>query len=201
MSPNPETHNGDKLTPEKLRRNFYRIALDWLHLNRTLPTPLRGEHARRPAFREYGHPAEWASDLAARIANVMTEWHAALAEERNETPPQTDTAEKTRVIKAWQYLEPRFDHLHQLAEPEAFDEIREIHWEFKRRLGYTNPTYILPTPCPNDECGHLALQRRVAVGTDLIECGACGYTVHEQHYPLFARMMLDLIIEQSDQPN
>lgn len=183
--------------PEHIRRDFHQITLDWIYLRTHLPRPIHTNQPRRNTTRQYGHPAEWASDHAARIADILTEWHSMLAEHRNETPPPTHAAEQRRVVKAWQYLEPRFDQLTQLVDTEAFTEIRDIHWEFKRRLGYTNPTHTLPTPCPNDECGQLTLQRRIAVGTDLIECGACGYTVQEQHYPLFTRMILDTLIDQA----
>lgn len=204
-----KTDNGDlmtnttedesrKVTPERLRKDFYRIAIDWVYLRTHLPKPIHNEQARRSTTTEYGHPAEWASDLAARIADTLTDWHSMLAETRNETPPATRAGEQHRVVKAWQYLEPRVEQLIQLVEPEAFAEINDIHWQFKRNLGYTNPTHTLPTPCPNYDCeGLRTLQRKIAVGNDIIECGVCGYTVQEQYYPLFARMILDTLLDEA----
>ena len=188
------TETDNHIPSDKLRHYFHQLLLDWIHLHTTLPTPLQSENARRQPIREYGHPAEWASDTKAKIVDLLTEWHTMLAEHRNETPPPTG-AEQVRINAAWRYLEPRCDQLASLIEREAFTELKDLHHEVKRRLGYTNPHYNLPIPCPNDECGLRTLQRRIAVGTDLIICGSCGYTIREEHYPLFSRMMLDTLID------
>lgn len=183
------------MNPKHLRRTLYWLALDWIHLRTQLPTPAaRGETGRiRQSRREYGHPAEWASDKAAEIVAILTSWHDYLAELRNETPPPQG-AEQHRLVTAWKYLEPRLEQLCQLVEHEALKELPDLHHGIRRTIGATKPRYAIPIPCPNDECGLRTLTRLTGVGQDFIACDSCGYTIKEIHYPLLIRMTLDAFI-------
>lgn len=200
MTDTPRTYSvsGNTADPKQIRRDFYRLALDWVHLHQHLPKPIQGAITRLPSYRNYGHPREWASDKAAQIAEVLHDWHDLMAQHRGERkPPAPSTAEQTRVVKAWQYLEPRIEQLCTLVEPEALAEIRTIHHSIRAALGANNPKQLLPIPCPSDECGLRTLTRTVTVGKDVIECGSCGYTVPETYYPLFVRMALETALAQA----
>lgn len=185
-----------RLHPEKLRSNLYQLALDWILLRTTLPTPPPGLNPRRNTNHTYGHPAEWASDKAATITEILTGWHETLAEHRNETPPRRNTSEQTQVIAAWKYLECRTAELAELVEPEALNEIPALHHNIRHVLGYTNPPQALPLPCPNTDCELRTLQRHIRVGSDYIQCGHCGWTADETHYPFIVRMALDTLIDR-----
>lgn len=186
----------EKPHPKKVRLDFYRLALDWVHLHTHLPRPI-STPGRSSKYRDYGHPAQWASDKAAQIAGMFQSWHDLVAEERSETPPPRNCAELVSVVKAWQYLEPRFDQLVTMVEPDALQEIVDVHREVRRALGHTKTRQIMPIPCPNPDCGLLALTRTIAVGKDYIQCGSCGYTIADSYYPLLVRIALDTLIESA----
>lgn len=204
-----------KMPAPKLRRTLYWLALDWINLTTNLPTPPKREQMRRSNTREYGHPAEWASDTAADIADKFTSWHDLLAEERQERRPITGVIvgsgevrarrefhtrmervqdERRRVIAAWKYLEPRCEQLVELVDYEDLQELPELHHRVRSVLGHYMPKYTLPIPCPSDECGLRTLVRVQGVGQDFISCDSCGYTIKEVHYPLLVRMTLDAFL-------
>ncbi|WP_286211760.1 hypothetical protein [Mycolicibacterium mageritense] len=159
-----------------------------------LPTPAHtGEKIRIASARQYGHPAEWASDTAAEIVDKLTGWHDYLAEHRNETPPPQG-AERRRLVAAWKYLEPRCEQLVELVEAEALKELPDLHHKVRRILGANTPKYTLPIPCPNSECELRTLVRVQGIAQDFIACDSCGYTIKEAHYPLLIRMTLDSLI-------
>jgi hypothetical protein len=172
--------------------DFYQLALDWVLLHRSLPRPIQAQ-GRSSKYREYGHPAQWASDKLAQIAGLFYSWHDLLAEERNETPPRPKAAEVIHVVKAWQYLEPRFDQLVNLVDRDDLREITELHREIRNALGYSKPRELLPIPCPG--CELRTLTRTIAVGKDYISCGQCGYSVAEEYYPHLVRVAIDTLIE------
>lgn len=198
-----------QMNPKHLRRTLYWLALDWINLTTTLPTPPKREQMRRSNTREYGHPAEWASDTAADIADKFTSWHDYLAEERGEKRPiigaivggrtfrsrvEKNQDERRRVVAAWKYLEPRCEQLVQMVDYEDLRELPELHHRVRSTLGHFMPKYTLPIPCPNEECGLRTLVRVQGVGQDFISCDSCGYTIKEVHYPLLVRMTLDAFL-------
>jgi hypothetical protein len=189
-----------KRTPaDKTREAFYTLTLDWIDLHTRLPQPAQATHNTRRANREYGHPAEWASDKTAQIAAILWSWHDMIADYRHETRPNPRLSEKTRVIKAWKYLEPRFDYLHEKVDTEAITEIYDLHNGIRRSLGHLTPAQALPVPCPGIDCGLRTLQRQIAVGRDLVVCGSCGYTVRDdekgENYRWLIRVCLDTLID------
>ena len=107
-----------RMNPKHLRQTLYWLALDWIHLSTELPTPSRpGESTRIHASRrEYGHPAEWASDKATEVVDLLTSWHDYLT---------------TRDSHADQADRESFAHPHEPVtvpnEREARDEIRSRH--------------------------------------------------------------------------
>jgi len=184
----------------RFQQDITRLILDWINLRKYMPTPLLREQARRTTTREYGHPAEWASDTAAHIAGLLNDIHDNLAETLNATPPpHPGTTETVRIRAAWKFIEPRIQDLaHQEWAGDTATEIRQLHRQIRSRLGHSNPPETLPMPCPNNECGLLTLQRRIRPGTDLITCGNCGYTVKDDqdgsNYRWLVRVCLDTLI-------
>jgi hypothetical protein len=182
-----------KPNPEYVRRDFCRLKEDWELLRANLPKPVAQENGRRQTWREYGHPAEWASDKARQIADLLNSWHDLLAEHRNEhRPPPATAAEETRVRKAWQYLEPRIEQLVELVEPESLREIADLHREIRTALGYNTPKKYLPFPCPSIECGEMTLTEPER--TELIYCESCRRTAPKQYRQhLFRAILADLV--------
>ena len=204
------------MNPKHLRRTLYWLALDWINLRDHLPSPVgQGGPKRTSNVKEYGHPAEWASDTAAEITDKLFSWHDYLAEERGERRPPIGVAfgtpqfqarvdntaqdEQRRLVAAWKYLEPRCEQLCQLVDHEALKELPDLHHKIRSALGQYVPKYTIPVPCPNDECGLRTLMRVVGVGQDFISCDACGYMIKEVHYPLLVRMTLEAFIASNAQ--
>lgn len=184
-----------KFSPQRLRQTVYWLTLDWIHLRATMPLPPRVE-GRVSNIREYGHPAEWASDKAAEIVELLHSWHDLLAEHRNEKRPP-EGSEQVRIVAAWKYLEPRCEQLVDLVDRDDLGELPELHHKIRRTLGFSTPRYTLPIPCPNGECGLRTLVRVVGVGQDFISCDSCGYMIKDMHYPLLIRMTLDSLIGEA----
>jgi hypothetical protein len=207
-APQPDGAKPKRMPPKRLRQTLYWLALDWIHLRTDIALSSGGGAQRTSNVKDYGHPAEWASDTARDIVDKLTAWHDYVAEERNETQPRrklmrrTDDGdvwvyavnEKQRLVKAWKYLEPRCEHLVELVDAEALKELPDLHHKIRRTLGQYVPKYTLPVPCPNDECGLRTLMRVMGVGQEFITCDACGYTIKEAHYPLLIRMTLDAFL-------
>lgn len=202
-----------RMPAKRLRQTLYWLALDWIQLDSTLPSPPKGEGGRASNIKDYGHPAEWASDKARQIVDLVTSWHDYLAEERNERGPTTGVAfgrtgqfqsrvettqkDRLRLVAAWKYLEPRCEQLVELVDADALKELPDLHYGIRRTLGHNAPKYTLPMPCPNYECELLTLVRVQGVGQDFISCDSCGYTIKELHYPLLIRMALDAFLNGS----
>lgn len=188
---NPGRHGRDQGCQERFRKDIRYLVMDWVHLRQALPEPMRSQEAKiRTSTREYGHPAEWASDKAALIAGILNDTHDDLADTLgHEPPPHPGTAEHIRVRAAYTYLSEhhtqlcRLDHIHDLAEG-----IRDEHRQIRNRLGQTRPRIILPTPCPR--CEHLTLVRTIERYRDQIDCGNCGHTITGDHYDFYTRLLL-----------
>ena len=201
-----------------LRRNLYWLTQDWIHLSGKLPVPSGGGGERSSNVRVYGHPAEWASDTSRRIADLFWSWHDLEADRRGETRPspmfdaggRRVRSERQVIVASWKYLDPRLEGMlaahvpfaelrvpfcwEPVVEDEAFQEIFDLHRQIRSRIGHTRPTYTLPIPCPNSECGLRTLQRRPGMaGQDFITCGACGYAVKDSHYEFLIKVMLDTL--------
>ncbi|AVJ50737.1 hypothetical protein SEA_OGOPOGO_98 [Mycobacterium phage Ogopogo] len=164
----------EHMNPEHARLDFYHLALDYVYIKTTLENPPKQHTARRTSTRiEYGHPAEWASDTAALIADIMTSWHELVAEDRNETPPNTTTAETQRVVNAWKYLEPRMEHLCNLVTKEDLKEVNDLHHTIRRTLRMDRqPAIWLSIECP--VCDHRAVFQDMQ--RERLNCGNCGWS-------------------------
>lgn len=199
-------HHGDlRLTSlgmcEQCQRRYRRVlwwlVLDWVHLATTMAAPLRTATAGRPTTgRVYGHPAEWASDTATQVADRLNDLHDDLSDHLHETPPPNPyVRDASRVRAAWSYLECRVDRL--ATHPAATDlalEVIELHGRIRARLGHTRPCYTLPLNCP--DCELRTVVRTIDPGQDLVSCQNCGWFTREENYGLFARMIIDAMIDE-----
>jgi hypothetical protein len=186
------------MNPHTLRHAIWQLTLDWILLRREMPKPAHNNAGRRATTREYGHPAEWASDKAAHITAILTSWHEYLADHRGEPTPAPHQSEQAKVVAAWKYLQCRVDELAGLVDAADLKELPDLHHSIRRALGYSNPPQALPMPCPNPNCElRGTLQRHNRVGSDFIQCEHCGWTADESHYPLLIRITLDTLIANS----
>lgn len=186
----------------KFRDDIRQLALDWAQLHATLPTPARNiKTPARTTNRQYGHPAQWASDTSAHIARLFNDIHRDLAHTLASTPPpQKHTSEPTRIRAAWKFIEPR---IHQLAQQswsgQTATDIRKLHNQIRRHLGHSAPVETLPVYCPNPDCSLRTLQRRIRPGNDTISCANCGYTVTDDpdgnNYRWLIRVCIDSAID------
>jgi hypothetical protein len=183
------------------RRRYWRLLRwlgeDYLAVKATLPAPARRQAGGRyiaAKTRSYGHPAEWASDTAALIAYHLGWVEDDLREHLgDDPPPHPRTVEAHRVDHALTYLTARFEAL--CTWPAALDsavELVDLHALIRRGLGLARLVQRLPTPCP--ACDVAALVREVGH----ITCVACGTVIREEHYPLYARIVIDEVIKAYD---
>lgn len=214
-----------RVSPSRLRVLLLDLASDWLLLHTLMPRPMAGHTGRRgpSGAVQSSHPAEWASDQAARIADLLWAWHDMTADHLGQTRPRpvVDGGHRRRregdvVRSALAYLEPRLDDLltegswrpfadlpvpwarvwDWQVEDEAFDELFDAHRHVRAATGRGRPKYVLPLPCPSSECGLLTLERQAGMaGREFVVCGACGYTVAEGNYPFLVAVLVDTLGE------
>lgn len=180
----------DQGCQQRFRRDIRYLVTDWVQLQ-ALPAPIRRpDNKIRRTTREYGHPAEWASDKAAHIAAILNDTHDALADALgHEPPPHPGTSEKVRVRAAWTYLAAHHNQLcRQYWVCDTAIEIRDQHRQIRSRLGQNRPRIILPTPCPR--CEHFTLVRTIDYRRDQIDCGNCNHTITGDHYGFYTRLLL-----------
>lgn len=153
------------------------------------------------ASKEFGHPAEWASDMKRRIADVIDEIANGLRDHRGDTPANPHRAEGRKVATEHRYLTAQFESLCTYpAAADSAEELEDLHGDVRRALGQTRPSFKLDTPCP--QCGLITMQRTVDLDrSDRINCMNCGHTIEEQYYPLYMRMVLEDVLGFNDTPN
>ena len=173
-----------------------RVVLDWVQLHRDLPAPHKGAKERSAKVKDYGHPAEWASDMLANIAGSLHAAHDNLADALSEAaPPETVRNEQAAVRDAHNYLSVRIEKLcRQNWAPEIITEWLGLHSTVRHQLGMTRPRIALPAPCP--ECELRTLTRYIDVQRDWIECGNCQAQIKGEHYPLYTRMVLEELVTE-----
>lgn len=178
----------------RVQRRLNQLAADWLLLHHMLPEPLKGDKTRTAKHRDYGHPAEWASDMAADIATALNDVHDNLAETRNETPPPPPTSsEKTRIKAAYRYLAARIPALCQTDyAADTINDWNRLHTKVRHHLGQTRPRIAMAAPCP--ECNMRTLIRNIDVRQDWVECGTCQLVITEDLYRFYAQVLLDEIL-------
>lgn len=181
-------------------RNRYRRVLDWLledyaTIDAAMPTPLGAGGDKIMVSREYGHPAEWASDMKRRIADTVDGWANALRDHQHHTPANPHRREARKLATEHKYLTAHFDTL--CVFPGALDaaeELCELHADIRRALGQSRASTKLDTPCP--ACDLITMRRTVELDrSDWIECMNCGYSFEEKYYKLYTKIVSDGILD------
>ena len=125
----------EKPNPEHVRNDLEHLVADFLLLG-SLPKPAAQENVRRTPVTDYGHPAQWASVNLTRIAAMLSTFHGAVAQQRNETPPPPRVVtERVRVAKAWAYLRHRTQDLIDAVDADDLKAMRRLHGSIQTQMG------------------------------------------------------------------
>jgi ribosomal protein S27E len=178
-------------------RYHYRRLLDWIGwdyvtIRATMPKPVsRGARTRSSGSKVYGHPAEWASDTLAEIANLLNGWEDTLREALGHDPAvHPGHVEHRRVALGLNYLTNWFDQLCTFeGAADAAAEFEQLHHGIRRALGHTGRSEFVKLPCP--QCEMLSLFRTISAGRDEIDCRSCGAVVTKAQYGLYTRILVD----------
>ncbi len=188
------------MKPQHLAILLDRLLLDYVELRTNYPSPITTRTRTAPkSSREYGHPAQWASDTARAIADCLDATDEALRDHLGHLPPPPrDRAENRVVAHAYKSLKARIEPLADFPGTEAFwEEGREIHHTIRRQLGKTRQRRGLDLPCPN--CRIIGMRRTVYDDRrDIIDCPHCNYEIKEQEYGLYARILVDELLESAN---
>jgi hypothetical protein len=185
---------------ESSRRHYARmldtVVLHYVLIRRDLPAPASppGEKVMRVVARVYGHPREWASDMARAIADLLNETHDDLADVlHRQPPPHPGSREAGRVAAAYAFLTANFHELCTYDGAAGVAEaVHDLHRRIRSGLGLTDPRRFLPVPCPQPNCGLLGLVRTLeSDGTDRVDCHACGEIIPSDRYAWWTRTLLD----------
>lgn len=182
-----------------LRRTLDRLVVDYVVLRSTSPIP-KAQTTRRASGRTSGHPAQWASDTARQIADLLDATSDALRDHLGHLPPPQRTRAESRVVEhAYATLTARW---HDLADypgaGDTYTELTELHSRIRGTLGLTRQRVLLPAPCPS--CNTLGVIRTIGDDrSDTIECEACGRVIPAGEYGLYARILIDDLLDQADE--
>jgi hypothetical protein len=175
----------------RLRRLLTDVVLDFVTLKTRLPRPAaKANVGGGQSYRDgYGHPAEWASDLAADIRHALF-WHvddlaAHLNMPASEERPGADEIAVVRA--AYGFLTANFAALiRSPALPVVVEELTDLHATVRNGMGYTRMGERLPAPCPT--CNVAALVRRPPArprkgeapqDAPPIRCANCGHEIDD----------------------
>lgn len=211
--PNCRDHEGNpRLTTQTIcdySRNTYRrrlteLADDFITIATTMPQPISSDiNTRRGKQGTPGHPRAWASDMLRTIAGTLDGIEDGLRDHLGHTPPAPlGTVREAHIVaRAYTYLTAQFEQLCTYPGAEASaSSVADLAGQIHRALGRNKEVRRLPTPCP--ECGLTTLVRTIDRNlVDSITCDNCGRTINEDHYGLYARMVLDDLIALADTPD
>jgi len=188
------------LKPENVAIILDRLVMDYVELRTNYPSPATTHTRTAPkSSRQYGHPAQWASDTARAIADCLDATDDAIRDHLGHLPPPPRTRAENRVVAhAYKSLKARIETLSDFPGTEAFwEEAREIHHTIRRLLGKTRQRQYLPVPCPS--CNNPPLFRTVYDDRrDVIECHHCHHEIKEQEYGLYARILVDDLLATTE---
>lgn len=172
----------------RYRRLLHWLAEDYTLIRTTMPIPVSGGKTRRGKAVAFGHPAAWASDTLALIADVLNAVEDNLREHNGHghAPDPDACREHYRMWHAVEYLTARFDDL--CTFPDAADsaaELADLHRVAYVGLGRARFAEKLPVPCP--DCDALQMVREVGQ----VQCQECGLTFSDDQYPRLALILAD----------
>lgn len=185
---------------KRIARLLDQLALDYVMLRDQMPSPITTRTRTAPrGSRTYGHPAQWASDTARAIADSLDATDEAVRDHLGHTPPPPRQRAENRVVNhAYNSLKQRLQDLPDFPGIEdAIQEMQDIHNNIRHALGQNRQRKALSLPCPN--CGAVPVFRTVYDDRrDIIECHMCAYEIKESEYGLYARIVIDELIEAAD---
>lgn len=201
--PRCRDENGDpRLTAETICpscRSRYRRLLDWLRedyakLAVLMPLPIAETVGRRTRASSFGHPAAWASDEKAAIADILNATESALREYCGHgEAPAPEISEAGKVRHAWIYLTDRFGDLCTFpAAADTANELVDLHRRIYAGLGETRMADKLPVPCP--ECDRVEMVRTVGC----VYCQSCGLTFPDDQYERLALIVASETVAARD---
>ncbi|SDJ07664.1 hypothetical protein SAMN05444157_1611 [Frankineae bacterium MT45] len=170
------------------------LMLDYLTLVTQLPKPVRSGTSvgKAPKSKSFGHPAQWASDMAREIAAAFHFAELMLAEHLGHDrvlDPKKPQAARTR--DAWLYITNLFDAF--CSSPVAVYQVPvflDLHRKVRGAMGYRRVVKTLPMTCPKcDLAGTMTIE--AGGGTDQVTCSACGYAVDENRFDFLAKMFVE----------
>jgi len=191
------------LKPQHLAILIDRLLLDYVTLRANYPSPTTPQGRAAPkSSREYGHPAQWASDRARAIADCLDGASDALRDHLGHLPPPPRHRAENRVVNhAYATLKARLEDLADYPGTEAFvDEAQDLHRNIRNALGQTPQRAALSLPCPS--CFYVPVFRTTYDDRrDVIECHHCGHQIKEMEYGLYARILIDELLQSAEQPD
>lgn len=174
------------------------LVMDYVTIKTSMASPMRrpkdGSKHVSPKAKSFGHPAEWASDAAALIADQLNELEHDLREHLDDgAAVYPRVLEMHRVVLAYAYITRHFDALctHPAGQDYA-ENLVDLHGKMRSALGQTRFAEHLPIPCPT--CDVKSLVRSVGE----ITCSHCKRVIREDQYPFLTRIVIDDLISSYD---
>ena len=186
--------------PKRLALLLDWLVIDYVTLRKDMHYPTQGQGRTAPrSSREYGHPAQWASDKARAIADCLDATNEALRDHLNHLPPPPRLRAESRVVEtSYKSLKARTEYLASFPGADAFqEEAKEIHSSVRSSLGLTLQRTTISLPCP--QCSCVPVFRTVYDDRrDVIECHECGNEIKEMEYGLYARILIEDLLLAAD---
>lgn len=182
-----------------LARQIDWLRDDYLTLKAFMPQPKTTDQIRSTRV-QFGHPTEWASDMAYAIAKNLNRIEDDARADLGDPPGfNIYTAREIEVMKsAHHYISARLDRIIDTNADTATDladTVHDLHGTVRRTLGYNKQVQRLPgAHCPT--CDAATLTRTVGQ----IDCESCGRIIPEKDYERLAHILawdaIDRVIQQ-----
>lgn len=176
------------------------LVMDYVTIKSSMASPVRrakdGSKHVSPKAKTFGHPAEWASDAARKIAQLLNDLENDLRDHMGDEPPLNPFyPEVVLVQRAYQYVTAHFEDLVRFPlAADWWDVLIDLHGKMRSSLGQTRFVEHLPTPCPS--CDVKSLVR--SIGQITCSNSECGRVITEDQYPFLTRIVIDDLIRSYD---
>lgn len=180
---------------------FDELIAYWVRL-RSLATPSGQKQTRRPRNREFGHPAEWASDKAAEIVDAVVRTRNHVAGYYSEANQPTRGAESARLNEAVAYLRSKKPAELRPVFAGSAEALRQrlihLHKEIGDALGVNEPTESAACPACGEVSAKLFSNTR---GEREVRCTGCHYRATRDDYAAAVSIaMTTLLASDDDKP-
>lgn len=207
-SPDPVTEPGTYTCARCGRHLVRQLGEIETYLEHLTPAPTKGGPSRRsPGFASTAPlriavaamlderttiTGDGPDDIVDEVPNLIadiTNWAQLLLDEhpeRLDIPATLGGA--TRLLRTrvdWITRQPWVD--------EFAEDMRRVHGVLRSTTDYNQGAVHVPAPCPS--CGLATLLRSVGdQGDDSIRCRYCWHLIAAEHYPFYARLVVDAMI-------